>query len=106
MNSQAGGRALQAKPDAGLLSTGLSQELIGIPDSGIVELFDYGRGRQGLIPLWVGEGDLAAPGFIAEATSRSISRGETFYSFQNGIPELREAIARYMSRHYRGTLRK
>ena len=29
--------------------------------SGIVEVFDYGRSRQGLIPLWVGEGDLPPP---------------------------------------------
>ena len=33
--------------------------------SGIVEVFNYGRGRQGLIPLWVGEGDLPTPAFIA-----------------------------------------
>ena len=24
------------------------------PTSGIVEVFNYGRGRPGLIPLWVG----------------------------------------------------
>lgn len=84
---------------AHFLST-LSAETRSVPESGIVELFNYGRGRQGLIPLWVGEGDMAAPGFVAEAASRSLIRGETFYSFQSGIPELREAIARYMSRHY------
>ena len=46
--------------------------------SGIVELFNYGRGREGLIPLWVGEGDLPTPDFIAQAARRSFAAGETF----------------------------
>ena len=66
--------------------------------SGIVEVFNYGRGRQGLIPLWVGEGDLPTASFIAEAAKASLDRGETFYTHQRGVPELRAAIARYMTR--------
>ena len=54
--------------------------------SGIVELFNYGRGREGLIPLWVGEGDLPTPAFIAEAARRSLEAGETFYTAQRGLP--------------------
>src|SRR5208337_187557 len=68
--------------------------------SGIVEVFDYGRGRQGLIPLWVGEGDLPPPASVSEAVKASLDRGETFYTAQAGIPPLREAIAAYMSRVY------
>ena len=71
-----------------------------VAPSGIVEVFDYGRGRQGLIPLWVGEGDLPTPPFIVEAAKASLDRGETFYTHQRGIPELRAAIARYMTRVY------
>ena len=51
-----------------------------VAPSGIVEVFNYGRGRQGLIPLWVGEGDLATPAFISEAAKASLDRGETFYT--------------------------
>lgn len=68
--------------------------------SGIVEVFNYGRGRQGLIPLWVGEGDLPTPPFISEAVKASLDRGETFYTAQRGVPELRAAIAAYMTRVY------
>jgi aspartate/methionine/tyrosine aminotransferase len=68
--------------------------------SGIVEVFNYGRDRQGLIPLWVGEGDAPAPAFILAAAKASLDRGETFYTAQRGIPELREAIAAYMTRVY------
>lgn len=68
--------------------------------SGIVEVFDYGRERQGLIPLWIGEGDLPAPPCVSEAAKASIDRGETFYTAQAGIPALREAVAAYMTRVY------
>ena len=71
-----------------------------VATSGIVEVFNYGRGRQGLIPLWVGEGDLPTPPFISEAAKTSLDRGETFYTWQNGVPELREAIAAYMTQVY------
>jgi aspartate/methionine/tyrosine aminotransferase len=75
-------------------------EALGAPDSGIVEVFDYGFQRPGLIPLWAGEGDLPTPQFICDAAARSLAAGETFYTFQRGLPELREAIARYMGRVY------
>ena len=48
----------------------------GLEKSGIVDVFDYGRNRQGLIPLWVGEGDLPTPAFVAEALKASLDRGE------------------------------
>jgi aspartate/methionine/tyrosine aminotransferase len=71
-----------------------------VASSGIVEVFNYGRGRQGLIPLWVGEGDLPTPPFISAAAKASLDRGETFYTAQRGVPELRAAIAAYMTRVY------
>ena len=81
------------------LST-LRPEALNAPSSGIVEVFDYGRHREGLIPLWVGEGDLSTPAFISEAATRSLAAGETFYTYQSGLPELRQAIAHYINRHY------
>ena len=85
------------------LST-LRPEALNAPSSGIVEVFDYGRHREGLIPLWVGEGDLSTPAFISEAATRSLAAGETFYTYQSGLPELRQAIAHYINRHYGTTL--
>ena len=76
-----------------------------VPPSGIVEVFDYGRGRQGLIPLWVGEGDLPTPDFIADAAKASLDRGETFYTAQAGIPDFRAAVAAYMTRAYGAAFR-
>ncbi|MBA3448455.1 MAG: pyridoxal phosphate-dependent aminotransferase [Pseudaminobacter sp.] len=70
------------------------------PESGIVAVANHGRGREGLIPLWAGEGDLATPAFISDAASRALDAGETFYTWQRGIPELRQALARYHARHF------
>jgi aspartate/methionine/tyrosine aminotransferase len=78
----------------------LRPEALDLPRSGIEEVFNYGRDRQGLIPLWVGEGDRPTPAFICEAASRSMAMGETFYTYQAGVPELREAIADYMTKIY------
>ncbi|WP_375461635.1 pyridoxal phosphate-dependent aminotransferase [uncultured Enterovirga sp.] len=71
------------------------------PTSGIVDVMSYARGRPGLIPLFVGEGDLPTPPFIMEAAHRALLAGETFYTYQRGIPELRAAIAAYLGRLYR-----
>jgi aspartate/methionine/tyrosine aminotransferase len=68
------------------------------PESGIVEVMDYGRRRGGVLGLWAGEGDLSTPPFIGEAAARALAAGETFYTWQRGIPELREALARYHAR--------
>lgn len=72
------------------------------PESGIVELINRGRLRPGLLPLWAGEGDLPTPAFISDALSKSLASGETFYTWQRGIPELRESLARYHERHFDG----
>jgi aspartate/methionine/tyrosine aminotransferase len=81
-------------------TTVLRPEAREAPESGIVEVFNYGRLREGLIPLWVGEGDLPTPAFIADAAARSLGDGETFYTYQRGIPPLRAAIAAYHERVY------
>jgi aspartate/methionine/tyrosine aminotransferase len=82
------------------LLASLRPEALGAPESGIVEVVNHGRMKEGLIPLWVGEGDLSTPAFICEAANASLASGETFYTWQRGIPELREALARYNSRVY------
>lgn len=70
------------------------------PVSGIVEVFNYGRTREGLIPLWAGEGDTPTPPVIYEAAAKSLADGETFYTYQLGIPPLREALAEYFQGLY------
>jgi aspartate/methionine/tyrosine aminotransferase len=85
--------------DAAFLAS-LRPEALGAPESGIVAVFNHGRNKPGLIPLWVGEGDLPTPQFICEAATESLRAGETFYTYQRGIPALREALSAYFARHY------
>ena len=91
---------IQTDMPRGAILDDLRHEARTLPVSGISEVFDYGRRRQGLIPLWVGEGDLPTPRFICDAASASLAAGETFYTYQSGIPELRDTIAAYMTAHY------
>ncbi len=51
----------------------LSPRAVAAPESGIVEVVNYARGREGLLPLWVGEGDLPTPDFISRAAMDALA---------------------------------
>jgi aspartate/methionine/tyrosine aminotransferase len=70
------------------------------PESGILTAAMHGFTKPGIIPFWSGEGNLPTPEAFSRAATESLLKGETFYTFQGGIPELREALARYHTRHY------
>lgn len=82
------------------LLSSLNPNAATAPESRIVEVMNYGRTRDGLIPLWAGEGDTPTPRFICDAATRSLAAGETFYTWQRGLPDLRDALARYHGRVY------
>lgn len=78
----------------------LRSEAVNAPESGIVAVMNHGRRKEGIIPLWAGEGDLPTPDFVRDASITALQNGETFYTWQRGIPELRDALARYHTRHF------
>ncbi len=78
----------------------LRQNALAAPVSGIVEIAEYAWKVGDVLRLWVGEGDLPTPAFIAQAAHQSMLNGETFYSYQEGLPSLRAAIAGYLSQLY------
>ena len=78
----------------------LSTTVNDLPETNIVEVARYGWGRQGLIPLWFGEGDVPTPAFISDACHGSMIEGDTFYTDQNGITELREELIEYNKRTF------
>jgi aspartate/methionine/tyrosine aminotransferase len=71
--------------------------------SKIRELVNEGLGNPDVLPFWVGEPDEPTPDFIRRAGIASIEAGETYYSHNLGIPELREALAAYLTRLHRPT---
>ncbi len=70
--------------------------------SKIRELFNAGLGRADILPFWVGEPDEPTPEFIRKAGMESIAAGETFYTHNQGIPELREALSVYLKGLHEG----
>lgn len=71
--------------------------------SRIREVANAAMGRKDVIAFWFGEPDEVTPEFIRQAAIDSLNAGETFYSHNLGLPELREAIAAYLSRLRRPT---
>jgi aspartate/methionine/tyrosine aminotransferase len=71
--------------------------------SKIRELYNEGVGKPGVLAFWVGEPDEPTPQFIRDAATASIAAGELFYTHNLGIPELRAALAAYVSRLHRTT---
>jgi aspartate/methionine/tyrosine aminotransferase len=68
-----------------------------LPASKIREVANAGLGRPDVLPFWFGESDEATPSFIRSAAIASIEAGETFYSHNLGLPELRAALAMWIS---------
>lgn len=85
-------------PPTETFSPPLRPEAETLEGSLIQEVWEAGFGRENLIGLWVGEGDLPTPGFICEAAIASLRAGNTFYTPKRGLPELRESLAVYHNR--------
>ncbi|HSV53814.1 MAG TPA: pyridoxal phosphate-dependent aminotransferase [Burkholderiaceae bacterium] len=75
----------------------MRQAIQSLEESKIREVANAGMGREDVLAFWFGESDEVTPEFIRQAAIESLQRGETFYSHNLGMPELREEISRYMS---------
>ncbi len=80
------------------------QQIEELEDSPILEVFRSGLNLPGLIPMWAGEPDVPTPEFICAAASRGLAEGRTFYSYNRGIPALRDALINYHARLWGITL--
>ncbi|MEM8749842.1 MAG: pyridoxal phosphate-dependent aminotransferase [Pseudomonadota bacterium] len=78
----------------------ISPSAARLDESDIVAIMNLARTMDDVVPLWVGEGDIPTPDFIVRAANEALKNGETFYTWQRGIPELRDALARYHSEHF------
>jgi len=78
----------------------ISQKARDISPSGIRKYFDLLSSIDGAISLGVGEPDFVTPWPMREAGIMAIEKGFTMYTSNRGIPELREAIAKYHHKFY------
>jgi aspartate/methionine/tyrosine aminotransferase len=75
---------------------GLREKIVNLRQSKIRDVANAGIGQSDVLPFWFGEPDEVTPQFIRDAATASISKGETFYSHNLGLLELRETIASYL----------
>ena len=78
----------------------ISRTVAQIPPSGIRKFFDVVASMPGALSLGVGEPDFVTPNHIRESAIRSIRSGETHYSSNWGLIELRRAINRYQEQRF------
>jgi len=78
----------------------VSQRIADVPPSGIRRFFDIAATMDDVISLGIGEPDFPTPEPIVQAGIEALKRGETHYSSNSGLMELRRAIAEHLDRMY------
>jgi aspartate/methionine/tyrosine aminotransferase len=68
-----------------------------LPGSKIREVANAGLGRGDVLAFWFGESDEVTPEAVRRAAAQSLLDGETFYSHNLGLSELRQGLAAYTS---------
>jgi hypothetical protein len=78
----------------------LAKSLAAVPPSRIREVADMAFGMSGVFRLHFGESNRPTPDFIKKAAAQALEDGFTFYTENQGLPALRQAIAaKYLELH-------
>lgn len=78
----------------------MNPTVVNIKPSGIRKFFDIVAEMDDVISLGVGEPDFSTPWHIRREGIRSLEDGQTRYTSNWGLRELRQEIANYMQRKY------
>ncbi len=78
----------------------VSDRIAAVPPSGIRRFFDIAATMEDVISLGIGEPDFDTPEPIVQAGIKALKRGETHYSSNSGLLELRRAIAEHLDQRY------
>jgi aminotransferase len=78
----------------------VANKIEAIPPSGIRRFFDIAATMDDVISLGIGEPDFATPPAIVRAGIHSLESGETHYTSNSGIAELRVALSEHLARLY------
>lgn len=78
----------------------IANHIRNIPRSGIRDFFEIVQTMDDVISLGIGEPDFDTPWHIREAAIYSLEQGQTGYSSNLGLPDLRKAIAEYVAEHF------
>ncbi|MGJ8673298.1 aminotransferase class I/II-fold pyridoxal phosphate-dependent enzyme [Rubritalea sp.] len=77
-------------------SNKIAHQVAAVPRSGIRDFFELVQGRPDVISLGVGEPDFATPWNIREAAIYSLEKGNTSYTSNLGLLQLRKLISEYV----------
>ena len=80
----------------------INKEIISLKETEIMEVANFGRKHafetgEKVYSAWFGEGDTSTNKIIYDKAIDSLVKGKTFYTFQNGMPNLRLEISNYMN---------
>ena len=81
----------------------LSERVAGLKPSGIRKFFDIAATMKDVISLGIGEPDFTTPAPILAAGVHSLQAGETHYTSNAGIFELRQAVCDHLTKLYQVT---
>jgi len=93
------GGAMNADPHLSVPPNNLTarEAVLRLRGSKIREVANTSLGRSDVLAFWFGEPDEQTPQFIRRAGMASLEAGETFYTHNFGLIELRTALANYIS---------
>src|SRR5215475_5361103 len=78
----------------------ISERVRSVPPSGIRRFFDIAATMDNVISLGIGEPDFVSPPTVVHSGVTSLQRGETHYTSNSGIAELRQGLSDYIARLY------
>ena len=78
----------------------VANKLKSVPPSGIRRFFDIAATMDDVISLGIGEPDFDTPSSIVRAGIASLESGESHYTSNSGIMELRVALSEHLERLY------
>ncbi len=78
----------------------ISQRVASVPPSGIRRFFDIAATMKDVISLGIGEPDFVTPERILDAGIKSLHDGETHYTSNSGIYELRAALSKHIAQQH------
>jgi aminotransferase len=78
----------------------LARHVAGLKPSGIRKFFDIVATMKDVISLGIGEPDFVTPAPIIQAGIQALNAGETHYTSNAGLLELRQAITRHLYKLY------
>jgi aminotransferase len=85
---------------AGMTSKYLARHVAELKPSGIRKFFDIVATMKDVISLGIGEPDFVTPEPIVQAGIRALTAGETHYTSNAGLFELRQALSNHLNNRY------